>query len=131
MSANETDLGGLGFDIAKQVRDHSSNGCDKIAYSHTVPGLVVIHAPRGYLTYLKRYYGNEFRLATATHESLLFRIRNNAKAFEITVDANDADRDIENMLAPSARVGSFAICCAPELYKVVNIELNELRNKAA
>lgn len=131
MSANKTDLGGLGFDIAKQVCDHSSNGCTKIAYSLTVPGLVVLHAPRGYLTYLKRYYGNHLRLATATQESLLSEIKNNAKTFEITVDANDVDRDIENLLAPSARSGSFAVSCAPELYNDVNIQLNELRDKAA
>lgn len=111
------DVGGRGFRVAHEVQQYQACGCNKIYYSQLVPGLQVVHAPRGYLKRLKFFHGRMLRPVTANYQNLEQAVLRNSKRYNLEVDQSLMRMDICRMLIPSEIYESFEIGCSPEVYQ--------------
>jgi hypothetical protein len=115
----ETDVSGRGFRVAYDSCRYANAGCNKLYYSDLVPGIVVVHAPRGYLSVLKMMYGRSLRPRVATPALIEEAIWDNAERYDIAIYAGEIEDEIRNMLAPVSGHEGIMIYCSDEVYAEV------------
>lgn len=112
----KTDVAGRGFKVAELAHGHAQAGCNKLFFSHIVPGIEIVHAPKEYFVYLKFMYGRSVRPRKATPILIEQAIRKNAERYGLAVTDDQITDEITDMLAPASYGDSFEVGCSDAVY---------------